>query len=152
MRHAKSSWDNPGLSDHDRPLNERGKTNAPQIGKELTKAGLIPDLVLCSDSRRTKETWDLVSKELGEKVKVKYEPDIYESDARTLLSLITNCSDDISTLMMIGHSPSCDALVHVLTGDYVTLKTANVVVLSCEEGTWKRTASVNWRIENHIKP
>jgi phosphohistidine phosphatase len=70
LRHAKSSWKNPTLPDHDRPLNSRGKAQAPMVGKAMAKRGLNPDLVLCSTARRTRDTLDLVLPELKGEPKV----------------------------------------------------------------------------------
>ena len=64
MRHAKSSWSEPGLADHDRPLNKRGKQAAPEMGKLLRKEGLVPDLILCSTARRSRQTAEAVAASL----------------------------------------------------------------------------------------
>src|ERR1700753_1071269 len=79
LRHAKSSWSEPGASDHQRPLNRRGQEAAPRIGAYLKRHKLVPDRVLCSTARRTRETWDLVAAEMRATPETAYVERIYDA-------------------------------------------------------------------------
>ena len=85
LRHAKSSWKDPTLADHERPLNTRGQAEAPVMGKAMAEHGLDPDLVLCSTARRTRDTLALVLPELRTEPKVVYEDGLYHGDAAEML-------------------------------------------------------------------
>src|SRR6476660_10044523 len=88
LRHATSSWKEPALPDHDRPLNTRGKAEAPVMGKEIAKHGLEPDLVLCSTARRTRDTLKLVLPELKSEPKVIYEDGLYHGTSAEMLGIL----------------------------------------------------------------
>ena len=77
LRHAKSSWDDDSLSDHDRPLSERGRAAAPRMGAYMRGAGYLPDLVLCSTSMRTRQTLDAVISELGVEPATEFQEELY---------------------------------------------------------------------------
>jgi phosphohistidine phosphatase len=103
LRHAKSAW--PDVADSERPLADRGRRDAPGMGRWLRDRGYVPDAVLCSTARRTRETWDLVAPELGAKPSVCYEPRVYEATALSLLHLLREVGGENRTVMLIGHNP-----------------------------------------------
>src|SRR5215470_16108264 len=86
LRHAKSDW--PDVRDRDRPLAKRGRRDAPRIGRWLHDHDYVPDVVVCSVARRTRQTWELVAGELDGSPSVRFEPRAYEASALTLLDLI----------------------------------------------------------------
>jgi len=105
LRHAKSSWDDPDLRDHDRPLNDRGRGAAPKMGKHMAEQGWLPQLVMSSTSQRTRETWDLLSPELdGAPDEVEFSEELYHAHAGTLLTLIEGLDDGWDSAMLIGHN------------------------------------------------
>jgi phosphohistidine phosphatase len=109
LRHAKA--DNPpGVADIDRPLTPRGHADATAAGAWLTNRGILPELVICSPSRRTRETWHGVAVGLGAAPVVMYERDVYSGDADDLLRLVTEVDDDIPTVVLIGHNPAVSQL------------------------------------------
>lgn len=112
LRHAKSAW--PGLPDHERPLARRGERNAPAMGHWLRTAGHLPDLVLCSTARRARETWRLVSAELGAAPVVSFDDDVYEASAAQLLDLIRRAPSEVKTLLVVGHDPAIGELALTL--------------------------------------
>src|ERR1700733_15100742 len=87
LRHAKSSWAEPGASDHERPLNRRGQEAAPRIGAYLLRHKLVPDRILCSTARRTRETWALVGAELPAASAATYMERLYDAAPGTLLEV-----------------------------------------------------------------
>lgn len=103
IRHAKSSWDSPTLRDHDRPLNKRGRDNAPRIGKWLRDQGHLPDLVLVSTSARTVETSELIRSAWDHQPKVQFLKQLYHADPQTILSTLQAARAD--TIALIGHNP-----------------------------------------------
>ncbi|MEM1306411.1 MAG: histidine phosphatase family protein, partial [Pseudomonadota bacterium] len=89
LRHAKSSWSDPGLADIDRPLNKRGRAAAPRMGRWLAQAGYTPDLVICSPSMRTRQTLSAISHTLPiPREGLRFEPDIYEAPWQRLLAVL----------------------------------------------------------------
>jgi phosphohistidine phosphatase len=103
LRHAKSAW--PDVPDSERPLNDRGRKDAPAMGRWLQSSGYVPDLVLCSTACRTRETWDLLAPGLGAEPPVRYEQRIYEATALSLLHLLRESGNGYRTVMLIGHNP-----------------------------------------------
>lgn len=140
MRHAKSSWASPGLPDHDRPLNDRGRGDAPRIGELLASEDLLPDTVLCSTACRTMETWTLLSAAAGCDVKPRYEEAIYLASAGDLLEQLQSLPSGCERGMIIGHNPGLETLVGMLTGRPVTLPTASLVLVEIG-GPWGAIAS-----------
>ena len=102
LRHAKSSWDDPGLDDHERPLAPRGRRAVEVLGEYLRDNDIHPVLVLCSSSRRTRETLDGVAPG-GETL---IEAELYHADAEQLLERLRRVSDDVESVMVIGHNPT----------------------------------------------
>ena len=102
-RHAKSSWDDPTMSDHDRPLNERGKAAAADLGAWLASRGYVPGEVLCSDALRTRKTWDGVAPALPGTPVLTLKPALYHAGPDVMLAVLRHATAD--TVMMIGHNP-----------------------------------------------
>lgn len=116
MRHAKSGWDNPSLSDHDRPLAPRGVEAAGLVGRHLKQRGIRPDLVLCSTARRAAETLALVLAELGSGMPVEHDRGLYLAGAPALLGRVRAAPDSVGTLMLVGHNPDMHHLAQHLAG------------------------------------
>ena len=139
MRHAKSDYpdDTP---DHERPLAERGRRDAPRIGEWIRDNGYRPDLALCSTAQRTRQTWDLVAAELGGPAAVRYEPRIYEASTLALLLLVRELPEEAGTGMLVGHNPAIGELAVGLTGERVAkFPTAAVAVIRVA-GPWDSAA------------
>ncbi|MEM7718439.1 MAG: histidine phosphatase family protein [Pseudomonadota bacterium] len=103
MRHAKSSWADPGQDDFDRPLNARGRRSAPAIAHWLVQNGHLPDVVLVSGARRTVETWERMATRMPETAEMKSAPAMYLADPSLVLNVLK--SQTAPTIMMIGHNP-----------------------------------------------
>lgn len=118
LRHAKSAWP-PDVPDHDRPLGTRGRRDAPAAGRWLREAGHTPDLVICSTSRRTRETWELAAEALAAAppAPVRLDERVYAATARALLDVLREAPDDAGTLLLVGHNPGVQDLVLRLTGE-----------------------------------
>ncbi|MFJ1747030.1 SixA phosphatase family protein [Streptomyces sp. NPDC088116] len=114
LRHAKADW--PDVPDHDRPLAERGRSDASVAGRRLADTGIAFDLALCSTSVRTRETWKLAVQELPTRPKTVYEDRLYDATLGDLLALINETPDDVSDLLLVGHNPGTHALADALSG------------------------------------
>lgn len=102
-RHAKSSWDDPLTPDHDRPLNERGKAAAADLGVWLASRGYVPDAVLCSDALRTRKTWSGIAPALPGTPVLDLKPALYHAGPDVMLAVLRHAEADC--VMMIGHNP-----------------------------------------------
>ncbi|MEO1067121.1 MAG: histidine phosphatase family protein [Pseudomonadota bacterium] len=105
LRHAKSSWSIPGADDFERPLNERGRFSAPQMGLWLSKTGINPDHVLCSPAIRTVETYERLKASLGNQATFERVEDLYLAGTTTILNACKTIPSDTQTVMVIGHNP-----------------------------------------------
>ncbi|MCY0917774.1 MULTISPECIES: SixA phosphatase family protein [unclassified Streptomyces] len=114
LRHAKAEWSDG--SDHERPLAERGRHDAPAAGRKLAQTGIAFDLALCSTAARTRETWKLAVQELPHRPKTTYEERLYEASPGELIALLNETSDDVADLLVIGHNPGMHALADALSG------------------------------------
>jgi phosphohistidine phosphatase len=117
LRHAKSSWDDPDLDDHDRPLAERGRRDATAAGKLLADRRIRPDLVLCSTSERTRQTWRRAERAGARAGEVRFEDRIYGASSIDLLRLVQTVSDEVRTLLLVGHAPGLPDLAERLSVD-----------------------------------
>lgn len=144
LRHAKADW--PEVSDHDRPLAERGRKDAPAVGLKLAETGIAFDLALCSTAARTRETWKLAAPELPHRPKTSYEERLYDASLGELIALLNETSDEVADLLVIGHNPGMHALADALSargeGDALArmsrtgFPTAALAVVSFT-GSWK---------------
>lgn len=114
LRHAKSSWDDASRDDHDRPLNQRGDRAASLVAQFLRQEGLIPDLILCSTARRTRETLARLQAVLGDDHPALIEPDLYLAAADTLFDRLRKVGEDANSVLLIGHNPGLEDLAATL--------------------------------------
>lgn len=116
LRHAKSSWADPGMDDHDRPLNARGLENCRRLARHLEESGVAPDLVLCSTAERARATLHGVFPGLRPPLDVRYDPRLYLAEPETLLDLIRAVPDRVGHVMVVGHNPGLEELAALLAG------------------------------------
>ncbi|MCT2545305.1 histidine phosphatase family protein [Streptomyces sp. NBC_00257] len=125
LRHAKAEWSQD--SDHERPLAERGRKDAPVAGRKLVDSGIALDLALCSTAARTRETWKLAVHEMPQRPRTVYEDRLYEASLGELIALINETPDDVHNLLVIGHNPgmhaAADALSESSEGDALSRMT-----------------------------
>jgi phosphohistidine phosphatase len=161
MRHAKSSWDQPGLADFDRPLAPRGRLAAPLIARHLHDHGLIPDLVLCSPALRVQQTWQLMTPVLGDPVPSKTLRSLYPGAPSRLLEALRRLPDEVGRALLIGHNPGLAAFAVTLaaTGPKKALQrmrakfgTASLAVLGCEIAHWRELGPGGGRLESFVRP
>lgn len=138
VRHAKATH-KPGFADADRPLTTRGRRDATAAGEWLRGQQLMPEMVLCSAARRTRQTWDQLAAALadGHDVDVDYDERLYEADDDDVLDIVGATPDDVQTLMIVGHNPAMQQVASVLTSqpDLAFPTTAIAVI---DLGGWAR--------------
>lgn len=140
MRHAKSSWNNPGLRDFDRPLNKRGKRDAPRMGKYLKELQLIPDQIFSSPAQRAKSTILKVIDELGLPVsKITWDENLYFNGSHSYINAIRNAQDSSEIIMTVGHNPMTEDTISELSDDTSTkrIKTATIACFEFKADSWK---------------
>ncbi|WP_328684189.1 SixA phosphatase family protein [Streptomyces sp. NBC_00343] len=114
FRHAKADW--PQVTDHERPLAERGRLDAATAGSRLADTGIPFDLALCSTAVRTRETWKLAVHELAHRPKTVYEERLYEASPGELIAVLNETPDDARNVILVGHNPSVQGLAEILPG------------------------------------
>ncbi len=121
LRHAKSSWADPGQEDHERPLNGRGERAAAAIGRHLAGRGALPEQVLCSSARRAQQTWKRVARQLPDDardaVELVVEPDLYLASPAALLRRLRQLPPTLERAMVVGHNPGLAQLANELAED-----------------------------------
>jgi phosphohistidine phosphatase len=116
MRHAKSSWSFEELSDRERPLNDRGRDEAPRIGQALAKRHITPALIVSSPAVRALSTAVLVAREVNySHDKIKVEPALYEADLDTVVAIVRELPDEANSVLLTGHNPTFTDVVNYLS-------------------------------------
>ncbi|WP_417451991.1 SixA phosphatase family protein [Kordiimonas sp.] len=119
LRHAKSDWANIGLSDHDRPLNDRGVKDAARMGRAFARLGVAPDLVICSTAMRARETLERVMAAGGFDWPVQYEPALYMAGMQNIVDIVRRDAGGCKRALLVGHNPGFHntAIELIRTGD-----------------------------------
>ncbi len=137
LRHAKSSWKNPGLADHNRPLNKRGKRDAPRVGRLLRDKNLTPDLILSSTAKRALDTAEAAAESSGYEGEIEPRPELYMADPEAYLRALRSVSDDYQCVMVIGHNPGLEELVETLTSAAEAMPTAALAQVELPIKRWR---------------
>jgi phosphohistidine phosphatase len=140
LRHAKSSWSDSGLSDHERPLKKRGLRDAPRIGELLAEQDLVPDVILCSTAVRARQTAERVRASCGREVPLHFTKELYLAGPGRYLDLLAELPDATRRAMVVGHNPGLEELVTVLTEEEQTLPTAALAWIQLAVETWSELA------------
>lgn len=155
LRHAKSSWEDQGLADFDRPLAPRGEKDAPRMGRALKEASALPDLVVCSTATRARQTAARALKAAGYTGPVRHDDRIYEASVETLFEVLQSIDDDVETAMLVGHNPGFEMLIGSLIGASgrpanVRVPTATLARLELAATSWKSvkpgSATLIWHL------
>ena len=153
MRHAKSSWDDPGLADFSRPLNGRGRKSADAIGRWLAREGHVPDSLLCSSSARTKETWSLVRPHFPRGCREEFDRSLYHGGAPEIRRKLAGAGG-ARCVMVIGHNPSIQHFAASMVRsspphpDFPRFPTAATLVAEFQLEDWRE---VDWRTGHAIE-
>lgn len=136
VRHGKSDWGNLDLKDFDRPLNKRGKENAPEMAERLVQKGFKFDLLVSSPAKRAKSTAKFFA-EAYQVDDIQYEESIYEANTNALLKVVNGLNDNADTVVMFGHNPGFTDLANELSNaDIYNIPTAGMVLMSFPFDSW----------------
>jgi phosphohistidine phosphatase len=159
LRHAKSSWDDPALDDHDRPLSKRGRAVAKAMAEHMERAKIVPDIVLCSTALRTKETLGPIAARV-KPAKVVFAAGIYEASERKLWRHLWDLPEQAETVLMIGHSPGVHELALALAdaasrehlppvdGKFPT----GALATFSFDGAWKKLSPRSAQLVSFVRP
>jgi len=141
LRHAKSSWKDNSLPDRERPLNKRGREEAPKMGALLRKHDLLPDLVLSSPAQRARSTAELASEACGYEGEVEFRDELYSFEAEPYLKALSSLADSCQCVMIVGHNPAMEELVEALTEEYLPMPTAALAQIELPVQQWSKLAT-----------
>ncbi len=129
MRHAKSSWADASLADHDRPLNKRGKRDAPRMGVWLVEQNLEPQTTLASTAKRALATAELVTEPFSTEHQLLTDRRLYHARSRDYQDVLSECLDHQSCVLVVSHNPGSEEWIYEMTGEYITMPTAAIAVV-----------------------
>jgi phosphohistidine phosphatase len=144
LRHAKSSRKDPDLTDHDRPLNKRGKRDAPRMGRLLKKENLVPDIIISSTAMRARATAEAFAKASGYKGDITFNGSLYAAGPQAYIDVLHDLSHEYVRVLIIGHNPGLEELVEMLTGEIHLMPTCSLAHVKLRVGKWSE-------IDNKIK-
>jgi phosphohistidine phosphatase len=137
MRHAKSSWKEPELADHDRPLNKRGEKDAPRMGRLLKDKKLVPDLIYSSTAVRARQTVEGLIEKSGFKHKVEFVENLYMAEPSTVIETVRQTPDKADSVLVVGHNPGLEGLVQILSRKVESLPTGSIARISLPIDHWE---------------
>ncbi len=137
LRHAKSSWNDPALDDHERPLNRRGRRDAPRMGELVREYGLMPDVVISSDAVRARMTAEAMAEAARYAGEILLDQHLYLASPDDILSLLRRVQQNAETVMIVGHNPGLEELVEQLTGAWQDLPTAALAQIVLPIDRWR---------------
>ena len=143
IRHAKSSWDDTALPDKDRPLNDRGRRDAPKMGERLAKRDVKPDLILSSPAVRALRTAEIIAKKLDYRRKdIVVNERLYAVEADDLLDVIHQLGDKVERVMLFVHNPELTELAHRLSGEIAHMPTCAVAEFTFDAKSWSKIGKI----------
>lgn len=157
LRHGKSSWENAGLRDYDRPLTPRGRGAAELMGEELRRRGFDFDCILSSPARRATETLELFEPAFGKPLVIRFDEDIYAASWRTLLKIVQSAERKANRLLIVGHNPGLQNLaVELCPSDAPEMArhfpTATVAAVALQVKSWRDVRPGSGSIDLFLKP
>jgi phosphohistidine phosphatase len=136
LRHAKSSWKNLDQDDHDRPLNKRGKRDAPRMGAVLKDEGLVPDRIICSTAKRARKTAEAVAEACGFAGTIEREREFYHAPPGAYLAHLRTLPKSVETALVVGHNPGMESLLQRLTRETDAFPTAALAQVELKIKSW----------------
>ncbi len=137
LRHAKSSWADDDLPDHDRPLKARGERDAPRMGRLLKREGLVPQLILSSTAKRAIDTAKLAAEGAGYAGAIRLTRNFYHGDPEDYAGVLCTLEDVYDVVMVVGHNPGLEMLVEQLTGEPERMPTAALAQVALPITAWQ---------------
>ena len=148
IRHAKSSWADLSLQDFDRPLNKRGKRDAPFMGKKLAERNIRPDLIMSSSAKRAKKTAKIVAKAMAyPKKEIYFTEAIYQADEDELFRIVRSCDDRVTTLFVVGHNFEITDFAVSLSGEQIAnIPTCGIAAMEFAFASWQQLKANTGRL------
>lgn len=137
VRHAKSAWGDPTLADHDRPLNDRGRRDAPEMGRRLRERGTVPDAILSSTAVRARSTAEALAAAVGVDASgLTLDERLYGSSPDTILAVVGELDDELTTAIVVAHDPGLSDLAYRLSGEIEHMPTCAVAEFRFAAWSW----------------
>lgn len=136
MRHAKSSWQDESLDDHERPLNQRGRQAAPRMGALLLQHRLLPDQILCSTAARARQTWLLATQGWPRPVEARFLDELYHCPAERILPILRKLPRDAQRVLLIGHNPGLAEFLETTADFRGKFPTGALAQLTTDASAW----------------
>ena len=153
MRHAKSDWRQPGLSDHDRPLNARGRAAAPFMAQHLRAQQTRADVVLASSAVRVQQTAELMQSQWDQPAETLTSRELYLSSPQQMVEALRGLHDAWNSVLLIAHNPGLAGLVSHWSGSAINMPTAAIAVFQLEQSEWQKLSlSSELQLINYWKP
>lgn len=143
MRHAKSSWEEANLADHDRPLNRRGERDAPRMAAWLKLHDSVPQIILSSTANRAISTANIIAEQSGFDGEFFEYRQLYMGEPGDYLRLLARLSDDVDVAMVVGHNHGLEHLVEKLTGQWATMPTAAIAKIDLGIDRWLSVQNID---------
>ena len=137
MRHAKSSWKDTSLIDHERPLNSRGKTDAPKMGMYLSSIEKVPDIIISSTATRARQTVDYFLQGCSFEGEVIYRQSLYHGGTEDYVDELQILGDVIQNAMIVGHNPGLEYAIEDICGQYEIMPTSSIALIKMDVSNWK---------------
>jgi len=153
MRHAKAADHSPTGRDHGRPLAKRGLRDAANVADMLRALGWSPSEVVSSDAVRTRETWSSMQDAVPLQVPVSFHPQLYLAGLAAIRGASSEWDNHADgPVLLLGHNPGWETAASQLSGEFITMTTANAVLLECTAETWIQALSKRWTLIHHLVP
>lgn len=159
LRHAKSSWDDPHLADHDRPLARRGRNAAKQIASYMKDKSFEPSIVLCSSALRARQTWEIVAPAFPRPTVIEIDSSLYQAGTEELISQLRHIPRGASSVLLIGHNPALQELVLRLASENAQLQllrekfpTAALAVIEAPINEWEELEFATTELADFVTP
>jgi phosphohistidine phosphatase len=141
MRHAKSSWKNSEIPDHDRPLKKRGQRDAEKMGKMLKSKKLVPDLIISSTAVRAEKTAEIFAKACKYAGEIVFSDSLYMAEPADIVKVLKDHAKKQKTVMVIGHNPGLEAFLQIMTGKVESLPTSSIAYMATKIDSWEDISS-----------
>lgn len=153
LRHAKSSWSNSHISDHERPLNERGKSDAPRVGRLLQQQGPLPDLIVSSSAERALATAEAVALGADYHSEIAVTRSLYHAGVEEYIELLQGLPERVNAVMIVGHNPGLEELLFALSGERESMPTAALAEIDLPIDSWQQLdEGTEGRLSNLWRP
>ena len=147
LRHAKSSWKFPELSDRDRPLTKRGEKDAPRMGKWLKKQDIIPQRIITSTAVRACSTAEAIAERVEYKEEITYLDSLYMAEPAAIIEALHAVPDEVKRVLVVGHNPGLEGLVQILSKKVESLPTASIAIIKLPIENWQE---LNFGVEGKL--